>query len=68
MWKSSTVSLLSGDPQERFNIARFNPGIVENMKEILERYKTKLKPGMKGKHDPKSDPYFWGGVWHPGWC
>jgi len=56
---------ITNDPEEREEISRQHPNVVQDLLARIRMYNSTAVPGRFPKPDPLSNPQLHGGVWKP---
>ena len=59
---------LAEDPEERHDLSKKQPHIVEGLKARVIEHFYPLRPRHVPEDSSLGDPRHWGGYWGPGWC
>lgn len=59
---------IKDDPNETTDIAEIYPGVVSQMKDLLDLLRQDMVPAVAVPDDKAGKPKKFGGYWTPGWC
>ena len=67
-WGDTMLFNLAEDPEERHDLSKKQPHIVEGLKARVIEHFYHLRPRHVPEDSSLGDPRHWGGYWGPGWC
>ena len=59
---------LKNDPNEHYNIAKYNLDVVEEILQRYKEYESTMIPPFTADEIEEGNPIHFNGIWSSGWC